>query len=359
MSLQLKQEARNMRRASAGFTMIETMIATAVLLIVGSVVMYGTVKMMNTSGTISNRTEMHTSVRSATELMQQEIGQAGRLAPPLNAAGTGPQAMTMLTPVTIPANSTTGTLPLAVTISPDTALPSLFNGEWITVDGGSDASGAPLQESVRITCGNPCANPVTATFTKNHLANVPVSVQGSFAYGIIPPNSTVVPSGSDATHLKLFGDINGDGNMVYVTYTCQQGTPAAPGFLYRNSVDWKAAVVPPNNNTMILLNNVLTNPNDQNGNPFPCFLYQTKVVGACPGVAFPDCVTFVTNVEVTLTVQTELLDPTTKQYQTETKALLNVSPRNVFDAWEMDSLNEINRVQPMPPTITAIYQTNP
>lgn len=350
MSLRVHRKNGNDQRSNAGFTIIETMIAMAVLLGVGAVIMYGTVKMMNTNGTIANRTEMHTSVRSATELLQQEIGQAGRIAAPLNVAGTGPETMTMLTPVVIPAATTTGTVTLPVIISPDTALPSLFNGEWITVDGGLVA-GVPVQESVQITCGDPCSNPVTATFTKNHNANVPVSIQGSFAYGIIPPS---VANGSDATHLKLFGDVNGDGNMVYIEYTCQQGTAAAPGFVYRNQVAWNALVVPPNDNTMVLLNNVLQNPNDQNGNQFPCFLYQVKQVGSCPGV-FPLCVNFVTNVEVTLTVQTELLDPSTHQYQQETKALLNVSPRNVFNAWELESGNETNRVQPVPPTVAALY----
>lgn len=336
-----------MRRSSAGFTMIETMIAMAVLLGVGSIVMYGTVKMMNTSGTIANRTEMHTSVRSATELLQQEIGQAGRIAPPLDTVTGLPATLTMLDVITGTAASPTGTVTKGVTILPDSAVSSLFNQEWLTIDGGVDAGGAPLQESVQITCGDPCANPVTATFTKDHLANRPVSVQGSFAFGVVPPSAA---NGSDATHLKLFGDINGDGKMVYIVYTCQQQGVATPAFLYRNQVAWNALVVPPNDNTMILLNNVLTNPPDQNGNPFPCFLYQTK-----PTLGTD----FVTNVEVTLTVQTELIDPTTKKYQRETKALLNVSPRNVFNAWEMLSGNESNRVQPTPPTVKALYPQTP
>src|SRR5262252_8054530 len=83
MSLPENERNAKVRRSSGGFTLIETMIAMAVLLGVGSIVMYGTVRMMNTSGTIANRTEMHTSVRSATELMQQEIGQAGRIALPV------------------------------------------------------------------------------------------------------------------------------------------------------------------------------------------------------------------------------------------------------------------------------------
>lgn len=348
MPLEKKREGRNMRRTSAGFTLIETMIAMAVLLGVGSIVMYGTVRMMNVSGTIANRTEMHTSVRSATELLQQEIGQAGRIAPPLNAATGLAEKLTMLDSVTGTSGSATGTVTKQVSILPDTAVSSLFNQEWLTIDGGVDTvTGAPLQESVQITCGNPCSNPVTATFTKDHLAGRPVSVQGSFAFGVIPPTAA---NGSDATHLKLFGDINGDGKMVYIVYTCQQQGQNTPAFLYRNQVQWDSLVVPPNDNTMILLNNVLSNPPDQNGKTFDCFTYQTKPVLG---------IDFVTNVEVTLTVQTELLDPTTKQYQKETKALLNVSPRNVFNAWEMESGNEMNRVQPVPPTVAALYPQTP
>lgn len=328
-------------RKQEGFSLLETLVAMAVLLAVAAIVMYATLQMMQTQGTISNRTEMHTSVRSATELLQQEIGQAGRIAPPS-------QAMTLQTPITVAADTP---VTAAVTISPDTAVASLFNQEWITVDEGVDpVTKAPRQESVQITCGNPCSNQVTATFSNSHAVGAPVSVQGAFAWGVVPPSA---PFGSDKTHLKLFGDINGDGNMVYVEYTCQQGVTTAPGFLYRNQMSWQAPSKPVVDNSMILLNNVLTNPNDPSGKAFDCFQYQTKPVGACPGV-FPSCIDFVTNVEVTLTEQTELVDPTTKQYQPETKALLNVSPRNVFNAWELDSADLVNRVQPTPPSVSAL-----
>src|SRR2546423_5639424 len=67
-----------------GFSLLETMVALAILLGVGGIVMSGMIQLMKTQNTIGNRTEMHTSVRSATELLQQEIGQAGKmsLAPP-------------------------------------------------------------------------------------------------------------------------------------------------------------------------------------------------------------------------------------------------------------------------------------
>ncbi|SRR6266404_847664 len=329
----------------AGFTLLETLVAMAVLLAVGAIVLYGTIQMTRTQGTISNRTEMHTSVRSATELLQQEIGQAGRVSPPLNSTGTAAAVMTLNTAVVVVNAPVTA----SVGISPSTAAAGLYNGEYLVVD-TTDLLGNALQETVQITCSNPCASPITATFNNSHAIGAPIRVQGSFAYGIVPPSVT---NGSDATHLKLFGDVNGDGNMVYVEYTCSPGTQAAPGFLYRNQIAWNAASKPAVSSDMIMLNNLLVNPVDQNGNAFPCFQYQTKTIGTCPGT-WPTCRAYVTDVEVTLTEQTEYQDPTSKQFQTETKALLNVSPRNVFNAWELDGAGQLSRVQPTPPTITAL-----
>jgi len=75
------------RKQQAGFTLLETMVSLFVLLAISAIVMNGMNQMMMTQGTIANRTEMHTSVRGATELLEQEIGQAGRIAlPPRPAA---------------------------------------------------------------------------------------------------------------------------------------------------------------------------------------------------------------------------------------------------------------------------------
>jgi len=63
---------------------------------------------------------------------------------------------------------------------------------------------------------------------------------------------------------------------------------------------------------------------------------------------------FVTDVAITLTVQTQNRDPVTKQFQNETKALLNVSPRNVFNAWQLAALKVYERVQPIPASVTAL-----
>jgi Tfp pilus assembly protein PilX len=57
---------------------------------------------------------------------------------------------------------------------------------------------------------------------------------------------------------------------------------------------------------------------------------------------------YVLDVAITLTVQTQQVDPITRTYQTETKALLNVSPRNVFNTWMMAGYGETNRQQATP-----------
>ena len=62
---------------------------------------------------------------------------------------------------------------------------------------------------------------------------------------------------------------------------------------------------------------------------------------------------FVTDVAITLTVQNRRRDHT-GAFQRETKALLNVSPRNVFNVWQLAGLGLGNRVQPIPPSVTQL-----
>src|SRR5262245_23821337 len=66
-------------RAEAGFSLVELLVATGVLLAVSGVVTSALLQITNHQQTVWNRTEMHSGVRGATELLQQEIGQAGRI----------------------------------------------------------------------------------------------------------------------------------------------------------------------------------------------------------------------------------------------------------------------------------------
>ena len=300
-----------MRSSDSGFSLPEAMISLILMLTITSVVATGLIKITQAHGTIWNRTEMHSSVRSATELLQQEVGQAGLV--------TLPAPVTMTSAVGAPGTAT-------VTLSSVTAM---FVGEWLTIDAGAN------QETVAITALNAGYSQVTAAFIDSHPANVPVSVLGGFANGIVP---TTVANGSTASRLKLFGDINGDGNMVYLVYWCD----TASGNLYRNMMPFNAGAKTPFAASQVLLSNIQVNPGGA-----PCFTYQQVTIAPY---------TFVTDVAITLTVQTQQTDPVTKQFQRETKALLNVSPRNVLNAWELAGIGANYRVQPTPATVTNLLQ---
>ena len=81
------------------------------LLIVSSIVTSALLQMTQSQTTIWNRTEMHSGIRGATELLQQEVGQAGRITLPgtvtLAAAdrrrGATVHAATAATPVAVDA----------------------------------------------------------------------------------------------------------------------------------------------------------------------------------------------------------------------------------------------------------------
>ena len=340
-----------MRRSTsqAGFSLPELLIAMTIMLLISGAAVSALLKMTATQATIWNRTQMHSGIRGATEVLQQEVGQAGRIA---------------LAAVTMTAATGSGLAGAEVTL-PVTSSAGMYVGMRLTVDTGSATNETdPAQETVQVT------QILTATSigvksivtdglgnvigrVRAHNLNAPVLALGAFGTGIVPPEtspSAYTPSGATFTYangstgsvLKLYGDINADGNMVYIEYTCDTTTN---NNLYRNMMAWTAGSKPAVAASQILLSNVTSNPNST-----PCFTYQTAVVGGN---------VYVTDVAITLTVRTQLIDPVTKQYQTQTKALLNVSPRNTFNAWQMASLGIAGRIQPMPPSVTALLPPLP
>jgi hypothetical protein len=337
-------------------------VALVIFLTISAIVMSGMVQMMKTQGTIANRTELHTSVRAATELLQQEIGQAGKISLPPPPPSPG---WVTTNPVAVPLgqyNWTVNTFQFTNVNDPVTGNPVLFENEWITVDLGAS------KETVQLIClAGPGNCPFTSntwkvTFVYSHGANTPIRAPGGFSTGIVPPAAGVLaspptgyggyPNGSTGTVLKLYGDINGDGSMKYVEYTCDWQNKVGNGpILYRNEMDFAAAAKPALTPAMALLTNLDPNgnPNDQNGKAVPCFTYQVLTRDGANAVA--NDMVFVTDVAVTLTVDTQNIDPVTHGVQTETKALLNVSPRNVYQAYEFAMFDYNNRVQ-LTPSVT-------
>jgi len=296
---------------------------------------------------------MHSGIRGATEVLQQEVGQAGRVALPNTlkfgaAFASGSQTVALVCNT----SCTAGTTPLS----------GVFVNELLTVDAGCTDTANPClsaQEVVQVTAINTSTNSITATFANSHALNAPVQVFGGFKDGVIPPlvaPSTYAPNSSASTYangstgstLKMFGDINADGNMVYVEYSvspaCICSNTCSPtsttGSLYRNSMAFDAGSKSSPTTSQALLSNVIANPGGAT-----CFSYQTNSSNGT---------VFVVDVAVTLTVQTQQIDPTTKSYQTETKALLNVSPRNVFNAWELMGFSVMDRIQATPASITNL-----
>lgn len=315
-------ETRPRQRGSdAGFSLIELIVAIAIFLVVSGSVLDGLMNVSRASATIANRSQMHAGVRNATELLQQEVGQAGRVALPNRirlADGVAGGTQT----VALQAIDTAGNV-----LSSVSAVKGMFVGEKLVIGTGSQ------EETVTVTGVNTSTKAITAAFANTHALHEPVQVYGGFASGVLPANMT---NGSTGSVLKMFGDVNGDGNLEYVEYTCD----TAGHNLYRRTMAFDAGTKPSLNAEQSLLNNVVPNPDGT-----PCFTYQQQTVSGT---------TFVVDVAITLTVETPDPDPQTGAYQYETKGLLNVSPRNVFNVWQMAGLGISSRVQPMPPSVATL-----
>jgi len=296
---------------------------------------------------------MHSGIRGATEVLQQEVGQAGRV--------SFPATVSLVNNVGAAASCDYGS-PLTNAVTVSVVSKVLVNGAWHTVTSpwaltnninplrniwASAVSNSYMllttlddqRESVKIAAVDVNASTVTACFSKPHQAGTVLHPLGGFANGIIPDSGIVNPS--TGTKLKMFGDINGDGNMVYVEYQCD----LANGRLYRNVMPFTAAAKPAVTVEQILLTNLLQNPVNAAGVVPPCFTYQERTFSGT---------TYVIGVAIMTTVRSQQRDQNTNDFQRVTKALLNVSPRNVVNVWANASLGNTNRVQPLPATVVNL-----
>ena len=303
-----KQQAAGDER---GFTILELVISMAVLLLISGLMLQGVSDMTRLNEDQANRSEMHAGIRNATALLQQEVGQAGRMAFPA--------------PVRLAAGVAAGSNWVAVTPS--------VTGFFVNLRLAVGNSANP--EIVTVTGVNPATNQFQATFLGAHATGARVAPAAGFARGVIPTN---MANGSTASLLKIVGDINGDGNLVYVEYTCDW----EQGRMYRNMMPFNAASKPAVTAEQILLDNLLPNPPDPDGTVPPCFTYQQQTINGT---------TYVTNVAIMTTVRTHDRNRITGEFQVVTKALLNVAPRNVFHTWQIASLGYEERIQPLPASV--------
>src|SRR5690349_24948588 len=118
-----------------GFTMIELLVSMAVILVVSGIVVGSTMDMTRLGQKMTNRSDMHSGVRNATALLQQEVGQAGRVSLPGSMTLTGATGIgTFTVPIQSVINGVVGT-----------STEGLFIGEKVIVDSGAN------EETVTLT----------------------------------------------------------------------------------------------------------------------------------------------------------------------------------------------------------------
>ncbi len=293
--------------ACEGFSLIEMMVTIALLSVISGVIFSAISSSQQSYARTELKSDMYENVRGAAELMAQEIGQAGLVSLPASTLGA--------------AVSPNATAQIAAVSS--TA--SMFVNEQVLVDAGTNN-----EELVTLTGVN--AATITTVFGKAHAVGVPINVLGVFPNGVVAP-ATI--DGSTANVLNVFGDINADGSLVYVRYTCTPGTTAAPGTLTR-SVTTILPGVDALSASQTLLSTVV------GGTGAVCFQYTTAAAAGF---------TFVTNVGFTLSVQATRPDPQTGAYPQMTKSFLNLAPRNVLTGLELANAGITNRLQSTPANV--------
>lgn len=298
-----------------GFTLVELIVSVFIL----SLIMGAFIAALSTSEQTYARTElgsdMYENVRSVAELLAQEIGQAGLVSLPTTTLSSAVAASAAAQAVNVSQTA------------------SMYVGEQLLVDAGSAS-----EELVTLTAVAPTT--MSGIFKNAHASGAPVTVLGAYPSGIVPVGAT---DGSTSVNepgksiLNMYGDINGDGSLVYIRYTCD--TTATPGTLTR-SVTTITPGVNTINTAQTLLSTLIPNPGGT-----PCFQFTSYPVGTPSN-------TYVTNVGLTISVRSLTPDPQTQAYLTMTKSFLDLSPRNVLAGFELGNAGLTNRLQAAPPNVS-------
>ena len=272
------------------------MVSIAILIVLAGAAMSGLLAYQKIYRSLDLKTDVLAGLRGASELMSQEIGQAGLLNHP-GTSLTAPVAAS-LSPQEATLNSTAG----------------IFVGEKLLVDAGV------AQETVTVT--EVSSTTATGIFQNSHEAGAPVNAVGVFPQGVL--------SSSTASQLQLLGDMNGDGTLVYVQYDCD----TTAGTLSRSITPVTAGAANP---PQILLTGLIPNANGA-----PCFQYRTTTAAGY---------TFVTNVGMAVTIQTSRVDPQTGELVTLASAFNHFAPRNLWAGLEMAQAGIHGSLQPTPPGV--------
>lgn len=280
---------------SGGFSLLELTVGMAILLVVLATVLTVLGKYEEIYQGQQVKAGVELGLNSAMELLTQEIGQAGYL-------GFAPRTL----------QSAVVGSPSAQTV-PISSTDSLFAGEKLIVD--AETAQKP------VTIASVGQGTVTGVFALSHSDGAPVTALGVFGTGVL--------STANGDTLQLYGDINADGSLMFVQYTCNLAASA----LTRTVSSIGASAQNP---AQPLLTGLVANPGGT-----PCFQFDTtNFLGA----------TYVTAVKVTLSNQGVLANPQTGQPPVMTSTL-TIVPRNVLRALAFAQMTppETDLLEPTPP----------
>jgi len=281
-----------------GFSLIELTVSMALLLTLMSSVFFVLAKYQRAYQNEQSGADVLQGARGTMELLDQEIGQAGSFSFPagrqLSVAVTG------------------NTTAQWVTLS---SMANVFVGEKLLVDTGANEDLVPIT--------NTDDTRVFGVFAKTHAINTPVKALGTFAHGLLESSL------ANPNQLRIFGDINNDGVLVYVEYTCS----TAAGTLTRSSTPIGAAQSTP----QTLMSGLQPNPSG-----VPCFTYSPLTT-----MTTTPAEQVLTQVSITLTSRATTPDPQTGIYRSVTTSQV-VTPRNTGLAVFLAANNMANRIQPTP-----------
>jgi prepilin-type N-terminal cleavage/methylation domain-containing protein len=345
--------SKSVREADAGFSLLELMISMAILLVISSVAIGGMTYFQKNYRSNELRKGMQAQLRATVEQMSQEIGQAGLVPSGLTGNGAYNQQAVVSSLVTLTA-ATTASTPTTLSVTGPTGM--FYPGEWILLDtpDPTQQTGIPEEwvQITSITAPTP-PNTVPTTITVSSTSQphtptaanpVPLTAQGVYPMGLWTHTAAGLPDASGhAPTLTIFGDINADGTMVIVKYQCPSAGTLGPlqRLQYKATNPGCGATATPDLTTTLIDNvNNVSGTGCQFTYPVPLLTGQTSGQ------------TYALSVGISLTVQSQNVDPQTHQPFTITKNILNIQPRNIVNAYNLDN-NPITGTN----TVTDTYQT--
>ncbi len=286
-----------MDKRKRGFSLIDLLVSLSVSIALVAGLLMITSSYQNTYSALQNGSDLQRRLRGATELLQQEIGQAGYF-------GLAPRV-----------------LQAAVAPGPDaqhvavSSVDSLFAGARLYVGTG------PARELIEVEAVGD--GTLLAKFSKSHNSGSPVLAAGLLPEGILPSSSS--------SELRLLGDINGEGRLVIVQYQCD----AASSVLRRT-------ITPIDQDTPSsseMLSGLIANAGGQ-----ACFEYDTVTAGGF---------TVVREVRIHLTIRAEEADIRSQQFA-ERRLDLTIKPRNLEQSLVLLERDAEEYLQPTPAVATAL-----